>query len=182
MNGLIYITGISGVGKSTLRDELVRRGYEAHDIDAEGMTAWYDKLTGAPAEKPQWAEARTEEWYAAHEWKVSVGRVEEMARSAEEKLIFLCGTTANDDEIWALFSHVISLTIDEDILKKRLATRTSHDFGKAPAELKNILSWHKYSEEANCGFGAIMIDASPPSDVVADEILKVLVAPRRKAV
>jgi len=174
MNGLIYITGISGVGKSTLRDELVGRGYEAHDIDAEGMTAWYDKETGQMAEKPQWADERTEEWYAAHEWKVSVPRVESLARQAQDKLIFLCGTTANDNEMWALFTHVISLTIDEETLKKRLTTRTSHDFGKAPAELKNILSWHKYSEEANRGYGAIMIDASPPSSVVADEILRAI--------
>jgi tRNA uridine 5-carbamoylmethylation protein Kti12 len=39
---LIYVTGPSGAGKSTVRNELIKRGYEAHDTDEDGMSAWYD--------------------------------------------------------------------------------------------------------------------------------------------
>lgn len=35
---LIYITGPSGAGKSTVRNELIKRGYEAHDTDEDGMS------------------------------------------------------------------------------------------------------------------------------------------------
>jgi thymidylate kinase len=39
----IYITGPSGSGKSTVRNELIKRGYEAHDTDEDGMSAWYEE-------------------------------------------------------------------------------------------------------------------------------------------
>jgi dephospho-CoA kinase len=34
--GLIYVTGISGSGKSTVRAELRARGFFAHDVDEDG--------------------------------------------------------------------------------------------------------------------------------------------------
>jgi dephospho-CoA kinase len=42
----IYITGISGSGKSTVRSELIRRGYEAYGTDEDGLAAFYHHETG----------------------------------------------------------------------------------------------------------------------------------------
>ena len=39
---LIYITGISGSGKSTVLRELAKQGYEAHGVDEEGYADWID--------------------------------------------------------------------------------------------------------------------------------------------
>jgi dephospho-CoA kinase len=35
---LIFITGISGAGKSTIAKELSRRGYEVYDTDEDGLS------------------------------------------------------------------------------------------------------------------------------------------------
>jgi hypothetical protein len=37
---LVYVTGISGAGKSAVCHELKRRGYEAHDTDEENNAVW----------------------------------------------------------------------------------------------------------------------------------------------
>ena len=89
---LIYITGNSGAGKSSIRKELQRRGYEAHDTDDDGITAWVHKATNKLAERPENESDRTKEWYDQHEWKMSRQKVEEFAASAKDKLIFLCGS------------------------------------------------------------------------------------------
>ncbi len=39
---LIYITGVAGSGKSTLREELEQRGHRAEDAD-ESFCAWFDQ-------------------------------------------------------------------------------------------------------------------------------------------
>jgi dephospho-CoA kinase len=35
--GIIYITGSAGSGKSTVKRELLSRGYEAFDVDEDGF-------------------------------------------------------------------------------------------------------------------------------------------------
>ncbi|MDP4038439.1 MAG: AAA family ATPase [bacterium] len=168
---LIYITGNSGAGKSTIRKELQKRGYEAHDTDENGITCWYNKQTGKKVEKPPELKDRTQEWYTKHDWRVSRKRIEELVSRAKDRSVFLCGTTANENKVWDLFSTVIFLTIDIETLKHRLATRTNNEFGKTSVELRNILSQHKLSEEINRKFGAIMIDATQSVPKVVDKLL-----------
>ena len=43
---LIYITGVAGVGKTTVLNELKRRGYEAYDAD-ENLSSWELKSPGS---------------------------------------------------------------------------------------------------------------------------------------
>jgi dephospho-CoA kinase len=42
---LIYITGASGAGKSTVRTELQRRGYPAYDSDEDRLARWFSTAT-----------------------------------------------------------------------------------------------------------------------------------------
>jgi adenylylsulfate kinase-like enzyme len=50
MMPFIYITGISETGKSAIRQELMKRGYVAYDIDEDHFRAWYNKDTDRRAE------------------------------------------------------------------------------------------------------------------------------------
>ncbi len=43
-SGIIYITGIGGSGKSSVKEELKKRGYEAHDVD-EGFANFFNIKT-----------------------------------------------------------------------------------------------------------------------------------------
>lgn len=168
---LIFITGMSGTGKSSVRKELQRRSYEAYDTDDDGITTWIHTASNTSAERPDDESSRTNEWYERHEWRMSRQKVEAFAAHAKDKLIFLCGSPSNADDMLDLYDKVICLVIDKDTLKTRLANRTDNDFGKAPDELKNILGWHTPFEDRYRDYDAIMIDATRPLDDVVNEII-----------
>lgn len=171
---LVYITGNSGAGKSAVRKELQLRGYEAHDTDENDISAWQNKRTGNIVERPLNEEDRTNAWYAEHDWNMSRSKINDLAKLADDKPVFLCGSTSNADDMLEFFDKVYYLSVDRDTLKKRLTSRTSNDFGKAPDELKNILGWHMSLEERYKNYGAQLVDATQPIKSVVDEILSTL--------
>ncbi len=170
---LIYVTGISGSGKSAVNDELKKRGYEVHGIDEDKIAEWYNNKTGK-LEGHKEPDERTEEWRSQVTYKVSRERVEEIAQKAVDRPVFLCGVAENDTELWDLFSKVFALSVDEPTLRHRITTRTSNDFGKLPHELKGILEWNKTGEQEYRKLGAVIIDATQPIEKVVDEILSTL--------
>lgn len=176
---LIFITGNSGAGKSSVRRELQKRGYEAHDTDEDGISLWYHKATGEATNRPVNEADRTKEWYEKHDWNMSRQRIKELSAKSKKKIIFLCGATSNAPEMLDVFDKVIYLKVDEDTLRSRLKNRTDNDFGKAPDELSNILSWHKWMEETYGDKGAVLVDSTQPVAKVVDEILNKLNLPIR---
>lgn len=169
---LIYITGISGTGKTAVAAALKARGYEAYDADGEGFNSWYDRKTNKKVKVPKGADPHTREWQEKNIWNMSREKVEELAAKAKNKTIFFCGVTANEREMWDLFSKVICLTADEKTLRHRLATRTSNDYGKAPHELAEIIEWHQPHQETHRKSNSILIDSTKPLNEIVEEILK----------
>lgn len=171
---LIYVTGPTAAGKSTVRNELVRRGYEANDEDEDGLASWYDAQTGRPVAYPDAAE-RPQDWLASgrYVYELSRERVERLAERAEQQVIFLCAIARNDLELAHLFSRIVCLTLAEATLRYRVATRTTNEFGKAPDELALVLRNREPAQEWYRSFGAIMVDADRPLDVVVDEIVAI---------
>lgn len=168
---LYYVTGATGTGKSTIRKALQSKGYIAHDVDEDDFAAFYNKTTGAAEDRPDDHALRTQEWYENHEWRLSSKAVEGLVQSAGDQHIFLCGIASNNEVMRPLFNQVVCLTLDADNLTSRILARTNNDFGKAPDELKSILSWHKSFEARNEANGSIMIDASLPIDTIVNFIL-----------
>ena len=156
---LIYITGISGAGKSAVRTELLRRGFEAYGTDEDGIARWVDKVTGTITRRAD-APDRTEAFTAQNDWKVEPDRVRALADHAKSDPVFLCGSVANEVEVWDLFTTVIHLSIDQATMRHRVASRTTNDFGKSPHELALMLGWHQTIDEDYARCGAINIDAT----------------------
>lgn len=69
---LILITGTSTSGKSAVAKELVKRGYEAYDMEHNGISAWYNKKTGKRAAEFGEMPVRSEAWLSKHEWRTSM--------------------------------------------------------------------------------------------------------------
>lgn len=62
---LIYVTGVSGAGKSALCQELVTRGYDARVAD-DGISGWF-RLADAREVPPSTGDDfLTPAWYSAH--------------------------------------------------------------------------------------------------------------------
>jgi broad-specificity NMP kinase len=80
---LIYITGISGSGKSSISNKLKERGYEAYDADREGFNGWVNNKTGQTITRDDSLEYATPEWYEKYSWKTSRAKVEELAKRAK---------------------------------------------------------------------------------------------------
>lgn len=171
---LIYITGLSGSGKSAICNELKRRGYEAHDADSEGFNKWYDRKTGKVSEEYNRSKTSTSEWLKKYSWNTSRTKVQRLSERARNKLVFLCGVSANEETVWDLFTKVICLTIDGRTLRNRIKTRTTNEFGKAPHELEMILGWHKTYPGDYRKMGATIVNANRPLDIVVDEILEIV--------
>jgi dephospho-CoA kinase len=167
--GLVYITGISGAGKSEVCNQLKRLGYSAFGTDEDGISGWYD-ANGALVDTPPRDIWRTHEWQTTHRGCYSRERLEDLAAKAVDTTIFVCGTAANENEVWHLFSKVICLFVDnEDELQRRLSERSG--FGKEPHELAAILSWHKTNKSDYIRFGATMVDANQTIEKVVNDVI-----------
>ena len=172
---LVYVTGTSGAGKSTICAALRRLGHESHDTDQEGNAVWVNRLTGHETLIATARERSQPGWLDEQEWRIVPSKVEALALRARDRVVFLCGSTANEDEVWHLFSRVIYLAIDKATLVDRLASRTSNDFGKLDTELAAILGWHEYGDAEFARLGATVVDATMGLDEVVDAVLQATV-------
>lgn len=171
---LIYITGMSGSGKSSVLRELEALGYATYGVDELGYADWVDRQTGEiiPFSNDE-DSVDIHEWYIKHRWVLSKDRIGQLKKQvdADDKLAFLGGMSEGIDEVWRYFDKVFLLTTDIETIQERIANRTDNDFGKAPDEMAEIISALEPYETKCKKLGAISIDATQPLENVVDEIL-----------
>jgi dephospho-CoA kinase len=63
---LILITGSSTSGKSTVANALTERGYEAYDLERNGISAWHNKQTGERVAEFKDMPERAAHWLGQH--------------------------------------------------------------------------------------------------------------------
>jgi hypothetical protein len=139
------VEGLSGAGKSSVYEELIRRGYKAISTDR----AWKSR----DHENATWDRERA---------------VSELG-SAEPDVLFVCGSGRNRDQFLPYFTKVFNLRIDDDTMRRRLEERTNNDFGKQPEELELMLTLNRRDEKPA---GAVDVDATRPLRQVVDELLR----------
>ncbi len=98
-------------------------------------------------------------------------RVADLVVPARDATVFLAGSVPNELDVWDLFDAVICLVVDDATLAHRLATRTGNDFGKTPAVRDAVLGWNATAALDYRRFGATIIDATRPLEVVVEEVL-----------
>lgn len=167
---LIYITGVSGTGKSAVCAELVARGYDARDADY-GIGGWFRIADGVEVPPPSVENYRTPQWYAVHQWGYSLSRTAEFASEVRDGIGFLCGSGANESEIWSLIDKAFYLDVDEATLRQRLTVRTANTFGKTDYERQNILEWHSNMAANARRFGIRRLDSTRPIGEIVDDLL-----------
>ncbi len=86
----IYITGMSGTGKSDVCKELKSRGFEAYDVDIDELSKWYNRKTGLLVSKSVVFAAPADEWFSLYEFKISRTSVEKLIPKDKTKLVFFC--------------------------------------------------------------------------------------------
>lgn len=152
------VEGVSGAGKTTVCDELGRRGYQAVHGDRE-LAYQGDPVTGAEVE------GHTHE---NHVWRVE--KVRALAADQSEPATFFCGGSRNHPAFIDLFDVVFVLTVDHDTLLRRLGQRGDDEFGGRTPERKLVERVHASGEDTPDG---VVIDATTTVPRVVDEILGV---------
>ena len=143
------IEGLSGVGKSSVYEELIRRGYDAVSTDR----AW--SYSAGPVGHDTWMWDRQK---AAAELE-----------SEETEVLFVCGSSRNRDEFLSYFTKVFNLRVDDATMRRRLEARTEDDWPLGRAGVEIMLELNR-SDHAPAG--AIDVDATQPLDQVVDQLLR----------
>jgi broad-specificity NMP kinase len=153
------IEGLSGTGKTSVCDELQRRGYQAIHGDRE-LAYQGDPETG---------EATDDSGHEHHIWDVD--RVGALVADKDVAETFFCGGSRNFPKFIDLFDGVFVLDLDLETLNRRLDARPDSDWGGGkPVEREFIARLHATGEDIPKD--GIRIDASAPLSRVVDEILQ----------
>jgi broad-specificity NMP kinase len=163
------IEGLSGTGKTSVCDELQRRGYQAIHGDRE-LAYQGDPETGEPTDT------------SAHEHHIwHVDKVKALVANQDEAATFLCGGSRNSAKFIDLFDGVFVLEVDLDTLNLRLDERPDSEWGGGkPPEREFLARLHRTNEDIPKN--AIPIDATAPIAHVVDEILRMAREIDRRAV
>jgi hypothetical protein len=147
------VDGVSGAGKSSVYEELIRRGWKAVSTDR----AW--KRPADPG-------------HDGYGWdeRLAVGELE----SPEPDVLFVCGSSGDRGRFLPYFTKVFNLRIDDDTMRRRLRERTNNDFGKRAEELELMLALNRTDDRLA---GAIDVDATQPLRQVIDDVLRLADCP-----
>lgn len=155
------IDGVSCAGKTTVCDELQRRGYHAIHGD-RALAYWGDLKTGEPVGGGADAQ-RT--------WLWDVEKVSALVADQNHAATFFCGGSRNASHFIDLFDGVFVLEVDLATLNRRLAARPETEWGGTAREGE---SFARLQQETREGLpeNAIPIDATAPLASVVDTILE----------
>lgn len=119
----VLITGMSGVGKSTVLTELARRGHRVVDCDDEAWSEQVPSADGLGSEQ--------------------LWREDAMAGLLAERragYLFVAGCAANQGKFYDRFAAVVLLSAPRAVMLRRIQTRSTNPFGKTEIERARILA------------------------------------------
>jgi broad-specificity NMP kinase len=143
----VLLTGMSGTGKSTLVHELRRRGHPAYDADDDGFSE--------PRADGRWG------------WRVDL--VGELLAREPGRLLFFAG--CSEEQVDLPFDYRVLLTAPRAVLVERLRTRTGNAYGRAGAELAQVLAdLDEVEPLLRRSADLVLTTTAPPGDV-ADRLV-----------
>jgi gluconate kinase len=156
------IEGVSGAGKTTVAEELQRRG--RHVIHGDRVLAYCGDPETGEALDGSGRESVTSAWRHEH-WIWSVDKVKSVVADQGHAQSFFCGGSRNFHHFIHLFDAVFVLEADLHTLKQRVTGRAEDEFGGKPDEWALLARVHMTKE------GLPTVDATMPVARVVDEIL-----------
>ncbi len=146
---VVFVTGMSGTGKSSALVELERRGHRVVDTDYGGWIA--------DDAEPLWREDRIIQLLDEH----------------TDGVLFLSGCVANQGTFYPRFDAVVLLSAPVEVILERVAVRETNDFGKTASERTRILSDLTAVEPLLRRGATAEIDTRAPLDEVVDELERI---------
>jgi len=133
---------MSGAGKTTVLDELRRRGHLTVDTDYDG----WELPDG------RWDERRMDRLLARH------------------TDVIVSGTVDNQGRFYDRFEHVVLLSAPLDILLERVSRRTNNPYGKTPEQRAEIAGYMQTVEPLLRRGATLQLDGQRPVSELADAV------------
>lgn len=157
----VLITGMSGTGKSAVIQELLARGYRAHDLDAPEWSEWID-TDPSDVLTP----SRGKDWV----WRED--RVRALLSATGDGKLFISGCAENMDRFFPLLDTVILLSAPVATLMERLAARPIDRYGHAAEERRKVADLTATIEPLLRQSADGEIDTRRPVHATVDEVLR----------
>ncbi|MEL7435874.1 MAG: AAA family ATPase [Chloroflexota bacterium] len=150
MGKVIYITGMSGTGKSTVLKALASQGHRTIDTD-------YDDWTLHKEGRHLLDEARLQNL---------------LSSLSADDVLFMCGTVENQGKFYAQFHKVVLLSAPADVIIERVQKRPNNPYGKTPAEQAEILDYLETVEPLLRKGADVEINTQAPLEEIVSRIIK----------
>ena len=144
----VLLTGMSGVGKSSLVAELRRRGFAAYDADDDGFSE--------PRADGGWG------------WRSDA--VATLLATHEDGVLFFAG--CSEEQAALPFDRRVLLTAPTPVLVERLRTRTGNRYGSSDAELAQVLADLAEVEPVLRRAADLVLTTDVPIAQVADRLIE----------
>jgi shikimate kinase len=138
----VLVTGMSGAGKTTVLEELRRRGHTTVDTDYDG----WELPNG------MWDEQRMDRLLASH------------------RDVVVSGTVENQGRFYDRFEHVVLLSAPLHVLVERVSTRTNNPYGTTPEQRAEIAHYLDTVEPLLRQGATLELDGQRPASKLADAI------------
>lgn len=138
----VLLTGMSGVGKTTVLDELGRRGHLTIDTDHDSWVL----------PDGTWDERRMDEL---------------LARQLD---VIVSGTVENQGRFYDRFEHVVLLSAPLDVLIERVSRRTNNPYGKTAEQQAEIAQYVQTVEPLLRNGATVELDGRQPVSELADAV------------
>jgi dephospho-CoA kinase len=159
----ILITGMSGTGKSSVIQELVARGYRAHDLDTSEWSEWID---ADPSDVL--TPTRGKDWV----WRED--RVRALLSRPEDGTLFISGCAENMAQLFPLIDVVILLSAPAATIMERLRARSPGSYGSVAEERRRVNDLISTIEPLLRKSADYEIDTRRSIHATVDEILRVV--------
>lgn len=159
----VLITGMSGTGKSSVIQELIARGYRAHDLDTPEWSEWIDADPSdvlTPTQGKDWV------------WRED--RVRALLSQPDDGTLFVSGCAENMGRLFPLIDVVILLSAPVATIMERLRTRSPGGYGSVEEERRRVSDLISTVEPLLRKSADYEIDARRPIQATVDEILRLV--------
>ncbi len=148
---VLFITGLSGTGKSTLLDELKLRGYHVVDTDY----GYIQEVDG--------------------EVILDEDKITRLLEEYRDSHLFIAGIYSNQGKFYERFDRVILLKAELEVMLDRIQNRTSNPYGKHPEEIAKVIASYRYVLPLLEARADIIIDTSNNGvDSICKKLLDIL--------
>jgi shikimate kinase len=148
----ILLTGMSGVGKSTLVAALAERGHHAVDTDGDAWSRWETLADGL------------------RDWVWREDAITHLLAEADGRTLFLAGCKSNQGRFYAQLDAVVLLTAPLAVLLRRIATRSGNPYGKSDEERALVVCHVETVEPLLRRTATHVLDATAPVAALVEQL------------